>query len=95
VEMTIMLTPETEARLREKAAREGQPVDAVADALLAAALEWESQDRSEAIEGLRRGNQAVEEGRERTLSAFLAEQRAKHGFPPEWPAVPDNDVGGE
>jgi hypothetical protein len=36
--MTITLTPETEARLREKAAREGQEPDAVAEALLAEAL---------------------------------------------------------
>jgi hypothetical protein len=93
--MTIMLTPETEARLREKAEREGQPLDAVADALLAAALERESQDRSEAVEGLKRGDQAAEERRERPLSAFLAEQRVKHGFHSEWPNLPDSDVGGE
>src|SRR5438445_13675044 len=83
--MTITLTPETEARLREKAEREGQDVDTVADALLTAALEWESQDRMEAIEGVQRGDQAAAEGRERPLAAFLAEQRAKHSFPAEWP----------
>jgi len=76
--MTITLTPETEARLREKAEREGQDVDAVADALLTTALEWELQDRMEAIDGLRHGDQAAAEGRERPLEAFLAEQRAKY-----------------
>src|SRR5437764_7804939 len=89
-EMTITLTPETEARLREKAEREGQDIDTVADALIAAALEWEAQERAEAIEGVRRGDQAAAEGRERALAAFLAEQRAKHGFPAEWPNVSDD-----
>lgn len=36
--MAIILTPETETRLRERAAREGQNADALADALLADAL---------------------------------------------------------
>jgi hypothetical protein len=89
--MTITLTPETEARLREKAAREGQDINAIADALLAAALEWESQDRMEAIEGIRRGDQAAAEERERPLAAFLVEQRVKHGFPSEWPNVSEDD----
>jgi hypothetical protein len=90
--MTITLTPETEARLREKAARDGQDINAVADALIASALEWEAQDRAEAIEGIRRGDQAAAEGRERPLAAFLAEQRAKHGFPAGWPDSSDDDV---
>jgi predicted transcriptional regulator len=90
--MTIMLTPETEARLREKAEREGQDIHAVADALIAAALEWEAQERAEAIEGIRRGEQAAAEGRERPLADFLTDQRAKHGFPAEWPSVLDDDI---
>ena len=89
--MTITLTPETEARLREKAAREGQDINAVADALLMAALEWESQDRMEAIKGIRRGDQAAAEGRERPLAAFLVDQRGKHSFAAEWPNVSDDD----
>ena len=36
--MAIILTPETETRLRERAEREGQNADALADALLADAL---------------------------------------------------------
>ena len=83
--MTITLTPQTEARLREKAEREGQDINAVADALIVAVLEWEAQDFAEAVEGVRRGDQAALEGRERPLSAFIAEQRAKHGFSPTWP----------
>jgi predicted transcriptional regulator len=90
--MTITLTPETETRLREKAEREGQDINAVADALIAAALEWEAQERAEAIEGVQRGDQAAAEGRERPLSLFLDEQRAKHGLPAEWPHVSDADA---
>jgi len=90
--MTIQLTPETEARLLEKAARERQDINAIADALLAAALEWETQDRMEAIEGIRRRDQAAAEGCERPLAAFVAEQRAKHGFSVEWPNVSEDDV---
>jgi predicted transcriptional regulator len=90
--MTIMLTPETEARLREKAEREGQDIHAVADALIAAALEWEAQERAEALAGIQRGDHAAAEGRERPLAAFVAEQRAKHGFPADWPAVRNEDA---
>lgn len=92
--MTIVLTPDTEARLREKAEREGQDLNVVAEALIAAALDWEAQDRAEAIEGVRRADQAAAAGRERSLGAFIAEQRTKHGFSAEWPHVPGDDVRG-
>jgi hypothetical protein len=62
----------------------------VADALILAALDWEARDREEAIAGIRRGDQAAAEGRERPLAEFFAEQRAKHGFPASWPhAAPE------
>ena len=83
--MTITLKPQTEARLREKAQREGGDINAIAEALIAAALEWEAQERAEAIAGVQRGEQAAREGRERPLAEFIAEQRAKHGFPATWP----------
>jgi hypothetical protein len=89
--MTITLTPETETRLRERAERAGQDINTVADALIAAALEWEAQDRAEAIEGIERGDQAAAEGRERPLAAFFAQQRVRYSFPAEWPHVPVND----
>ena len=89
--MTIILSPEAEARLRERAERDGQDVNTVADALIIAALEWEAQHRAEAIEGWR-GDQAAAEGRERPLAEFLAEQREKHGFPLSWPhAAPEQN----
>ncbi len=75
--MTITLTPETVARLQDKAQREGGDVNAVAEALIATALDWEAQESAEAIAGVRRGEQAAAEGRERPLAAFVADQRAR------------------
>jgi len=93
--MTITLTPEAEARLKEKAQREGSDINTVAEALIMAALEWEAQDRAEAIVGVRRGEQAAGAGRERSLADYFADQRAKHGFSANWPydviEEPDTD----
>ena len=88
--MTITLTPKIEARLREKAQREGSNVDAVAEALIVNALEWEAQDRSETIEAVRHSEQAAIDGKERPIEEFLAEQRGKHGFDPGWPLDSDH-----
>ena len=83
--MSITLTQQTETRIQEKAKREGRDVNAIADALISSVLDWEAQERSETLEGIRRGDQAAEEGRERPLQEFLSEQRSKHGFAKEWP----------
>ncbi len=88
--MTITLSLEAEARLNEKAQRDGKDLNTIADALILAALNREARDREESIEGVRRGDQAAAEGRERPLTEFFAEQRAKHGFPDSWPhATPE------
>ena len=79
--MTITLTPQTESRLREKAQREGGDINTLAETLIAAALDWEAQERAETIAGIQRGEQAAVQGQERPLAEFLAEQRTKHGFP--------------
>ena len=50
MEIVVTLSPEVEARLREKAARQGQAVSLVAAELLASILEWEMQDSQEAVE---------------------------------------------
>ncbi len=75
--MSITLTPETEAKLREKAAQEGREPDAVADDLLAMALEWESLDRAEAIAGIRRGLEASAAGRVRPAAEVFADMRTR------------------
>lgn len=90
--MTITLTPDVEARLREKAEREGSNINAIAEALIISALEWEAQERAETIAGVQRGEQAAREGKVRPLAEFIAEQRIKHGFPPTWPYNQDTLV---
>lgn len=91
--MAITLTPQIEMRLREKAARDAQDAGALAEALLSILLvdEPETLTENETAEiwtGIRRGDQAAAEGRERPLSEFLAEQRVKHGFSSAWPDNP-------
>ena len=77
----ITLKPETEARLRERAERDGSDVNAVADALVAAALEWEARDEAEAQASLRRGLADSDAGRVRLFSEVAAEWRAKYNLP--------------
>ena len=79
--MPITINPSTESRLRETAIREGQDIDTLADNLLNMALEWDAQDRAEAIEGIKRGWEACEQGRYRSFREFAAEQRAKYHLP--------------
>lgn len=79
--MSITIHPDTEAKLREKAVREGQDLDTLADTLLNRVLEWEAQDRAEAVEGIKRGFEAFEQGRYRSFQDFASEQRAKFHLP--------------
>jgi predicted transcriptional regulator len=73
--IVISLCSEVEARLREKAARQGQDVNLVAAELLASVLQWEAQDSEEAIEGIQRGLDDFEAGRFRSFNEFAEEQR--------------------
>jgi predicted transcriptional regulator len=78
--ITIDLDPEVFARLHDKAARDGEDSASVAARLLAEALEWEAQDRREAIEGIRRGLADFEAGQFRSLEVVVAEKRGKYGL---------------
>lgn len=73
--IVISLSPQVEAQLREKAARQGQDVSLVAAELLASVLEWEAQDSEEAIEGIQRGLDDFEVGRFRSFDEFAEEQK--------------------
>jgi predicted transcriptional regulator len=75
--MTITISPELEARLRERAAREGVDPDSAAEALIALALDWEAQERAEAIAGIQRGLEASAAGRVRPAADVFADMRAK------------------
>lgn len=79
--ITINLAPEEEAKLHQKAVREGLNAEAVAHDVLVQALEWEAQDRAEAVAGIQRGLEDFEQGRFRRFSKFEAEQRAKYSLP--------------
>jgi predicted transcriptional regulator len=78
--ITLDLAPEVLSRLNEKAAREGQDAETIAAHLLTEALEWEAQDRSEAIEGIRRGLADFEAGRFRPLDEVITEKQRQYGF---------------
>lgn len=79
--MTVVLSAETEARVRERAVQEGRDVNAVADALIIAALNWEAQERMETAEGVRRGLEASDAGHVRPFAEFAAEMREQHDLP--------------
>ncbi len=83
--ITIDLAPDLEAQLRQKAEREGKPVEAVVHAVLIGALTTEAEDRAEAIAGIQRGLDASAEGKVKPLSQVIAEARERHGFPDSWP----------
>jgi predicted transcriptional regulator len=75
--MTITLSADLEARLKEKAAQEGTDPSIMAEALLAAALDWEAQERAEATAGIQRGLEASSAGRVRPAVEVFAEMRAR------------------
>jgi len=79
--IVVNLSPELEARLRDKAARQGQDVNLVASELLAEILVWEAQDSEEAIEGIQQGLNDFEAGRFRSFQEFAEEQRRKYNLP--------------
>ena len=75
--VTIDLNPNMEARLLQGAAHQGQDLSAVVEELISLVLEWEAQEREEAIEGIQRGLEAGEAGRVRPAEAVFAEMRAR------------------
>ncbi|MHC5779282.1 hypothetical protein [Nostoc sp.] len=80
--IVVSLSPELEARLREKAAQQGQDVSFVAaQLLLEAVLEWEVQDSEAAIKGIQQGLEDFEAGRFRSFDDFADEQRRKYNLP--------------
>jgi len=74
--INLNLEPGVEAYLREKAAREGQPEEAIVHNLITRGIEWDVQDQGEAIEGVRRGLEASDAGRVRPAAEVFAEMRA-------------------
>lgn len=80
--MTITIDPDMEARLREKALRDGREPDVVAKMLLADVLDADAREYKESVAAIR---QALEAGTGKPIEQYIAEQRVKHGYPDTWP----------
>lgn len=78
--IVVTLSPELEALLRDKAARQGQDINLVASALLASVLGWEVQDSEEAVKGIQQGLNDFEADRFRSFHEFAEEQRRKYNL---------------
>jgi len=59
----ISLKPERRVQVEEYARRHGKDASSALDDVLAAYLEWESEDYADAIEGIRRGHEDASAGR--------------------------------
>jgi len=91
--MSITLTPETESRLREQAARIGKDADSLAEAIITEGLSYDlltgapddmtDEQMAESRAGIERGLAAAA-GRVKTLAQAVAEARQRHGFPSSW-----------
>jgi len=80
--MTITLDPDMEARLREKALREGQEPDIVAKMLLADVLDADAREHQESVAIIR---EVLTSGSGKPIEQYNAEQRVKRGYPDSWP----------
>ena len=79
--MTIHISPETEARLRELAQREGRDVNAVVEAIIALGLETAAREREEAIKAVQEGLDDFASGRFENFAVSAARLRAKYNLP--------------
>lgn len=79
--IVINLSPEIEAKLRSKAALQGQDISIVAAELLTNLLEWEATDLSEAIDGIQQGLDDFEAGHYRSFDKFAEEQHNRYNMP--------------
>jgi hypothetical protein len=87
--MVIVLTPQTEARLCEKARRDGIDLDSLAETLIASSLDWEGQDRAVAAGGIKAALKDGLEAKVKSFAAFQTDMRTKYGFSDRWPEAPN------
>jgi predicted transcriptional regulator len=80
--IVIDLTPEVEARLRNRALQRGQDIQLIVAELIQIALEWAEDDLEGAIAAIQVGLDDFEAGRFQSFAAFAAEKRAMFGIPP-------------
>lgn len=77
----VPLSPERKAQLEAYARRHGQDTVTALDEVLAEALASEQQDFEKSAAAIRQGFEDMKAGRTRPANEFLAETRAKYGFP--------------
>jgi hypothetical protein len=80
--MTLMLTPETEYKLKEFAAKHGCDANTVANSLLSDALELADAELEETVAAIDAGWRDCEEGRARPFSEYLEDVKAGRKEPP-------------
>ncbi|MEB3280260.1 MAG: hypothetical protein VKK42_15205 [Lyngbya sp.] len=78
--IVVNLTPEIEAKLREKAIQQGRDISVVAAELITEILEGELQDTEEAVKGIQKGLNDFQAGRFRSFDEFADEQRKKYNL---------------
>ena len=76
--MTITLEPEAETALRKTIQRTGQEPDAVVSHLVLATLTQIEEQRAEEVAAIQEGLDAIDQGRFRPYSEFMAEMRQKY-----------------
>jgi predicted transcriptional regulator len=77
----VPLKPERKLQLDEYAKRLGKDTAAALDEALAAYLEWERQDFTQAEEGIRQGLDDVRSGRTKPAAEVLEVLSRKHDIP--------------
>jgi len=83
--MTVVLEPQTEAKLRELASREGQDAQALANAWLAESIARHEKEFEENVKKIQEGLDAIDQGRVRPFEEFLSEHRQR--FPDAGPTL--------
>ncbi|MDY7020656.1 MAG: hypothetical protein SWJ54_04730 [Cyanobacteriota bacterium] len=78
--IVINLTPEIEAKLREKAIQQGRDISLVAAELLTQVLEEELKDTEEAIQGIQKGLDDFQADQFRSFDEFAKEQYQKYNL---------------
>jgi|GEM_PF-972489 len=92
--MIITINPEIERRLIEQAGRLGEDANRLAEKLIAEGLlddhslddpdNLTDEQIAEIRAGIKRGLEAVAEGRVKPIAQVVAEVRRRHGFPASW-----------
>jgi len=73
--IVIDLSPEVEARLRDKALQRGQDMSLMVAELLQVVLTWEEEDLAESIAAIQEGLDDFEAGRFQSLEDFSRAKR--------------------